>query len=162
MLESFVFSNVREKRQIYYKVHFNPNILMRFFFKWLTLNVVYKVESRLFASIILSSLNADMILVLFYQQSISPGDSVTVCRYMVGSSEICARITEATRLFCIRTMVGCLILFDHIDENGAFVRDSPINVRAVVNIVKEQTQPPQVSILYTLFVYAYFNISILS
>ncbi|KHJ95809.1 hypothetical protein OESDEN_04243 [Oesophagostomum dentatum] len=44
-------------------------------------------------------------------------------------------------------MVGCLILYDHIDENGAFVRESPINLRAVVNVIKEQTQPPQTDAL---------------
>ncbi|PIO71098.1 hypothetical protein TELCIR_07002 [Teladorsagia circumcincta] len=73
---------------------------------------------------------------------------VSVCRYMVGSPEVAERITEATRLFCVRVMVGCLILYDHIDENGAFVRESPINLRAVVNVVKEQTQPPQVGDLH--------------
>ncbi|VDO49482.1 unnamed protein product [Haemonchus placei] len=72
---------------------------------------------------------------------------VSVCRYMVGSAEVAERITEATRLFCVRVMVGCLILYDHIDENGAFVRESPINLRAVVNVVKEQTQPPQTEAL---------------
>ncbi|VDM59321.1 unnamed protein product [Angiostrongylus costaricensis] len=72
---------------------------------------------------------------------------VSVCRYMVASPEVSARVTETTRLFCIRVMVGCLILYDHIDENGAFVRESPINLRAVVNVVKEQTQPPQTEAL---------------
>lgn len=72
---------------------------------------------------------------------------VSVCRYMVGSPEASARVTEKTRLFCIRVMVGCLILYDHVDENGAFVRESPINLRAVVNVVKEQTQPPQAEAL---------------
>lgn len=66
---------------------------------------------------------------------------------MVGSPEVCERITESTRHFCVRVMVGCLILYDHIDENGAFVRESPINLRAVVNVVREQTQPPQVRVL---------------
>lgn len=72
---------------------------------------------------------------------------VSVCRYMVGSPEVSARVTETTRLFCIRVMVGCLILYDHIDENGAFIRESPINLRAVVNVVKEQTRPPQTEAL---------------
>uniref|UniRef100_A0A0K0DJ88 CYRIA-B_Rac1-bd domain-containing protein n=1 Tax=Angiostrongylus cantonensis TaxID=6313 RepID=A0A0K0DJ88_ANGCA len=72
---------------------------------------------------------------------------VSVCRYMVASPEVSARVTETTRLFCIRVMVGCLILYDHIDESGAFVRESPINLRAVVNVVKEQTQPPQTEAL---------------
>ncbi|KAE9421375.1 hypothetical protein Angca_007268 [Angiostrongylus cantonensis] len=73
--------------------------------------------------------------------------SAAVCRYMVASPEVSARVTETTRLFCIRVMVGCLILYDHIDESGAFVRESPINLRAVVNVVKEQTQPPQTEAL---------------
>ncbi|CAJ0607417.1 unnamed protein product [Cylicocyclus nassatus] len=72
---------------------------------------------------------------------------VSVCRYMVESPDVKSRVTETTRLFCVRVMVGCLILYDHIDENGAFVRESPINLRAVVNVVKEQTQPPQTDAL---------------
>ncbi|RCN33782.1 hypothetical protein ANCCAN_20371, partial [Ancylostoma caninum] len=72
---------------------------------------------------------------------------VSVCRYMVESPEASSRMTDATRSFCVRVMVGCLILYDHIDENGAFVRESPINLRAVVNVVKEQTQQPQTDAL---------------
>ncbi|KAL6734375.1 hypothetical protein Aduo_004922 [Ancylostoma duodenale] len=72
---------------------------------------------------------------------------VSVCRYMVESPEASSRMADATRSFCVRVMVGCLILYDHIDENGAFVRESPINLRAVVNVVKEQTQQPQTDAL---------------
>ncbi|KAK6734982.1 hypothetical protein RB195_018281 [Necator americanus] len=72
---------------------------------------------------------------------------ISVCRYMVESPDVSSRMTETTRLFCVRVMVGCLILYDHIDDNGAFVRESPINLRAVVNVVREQTQPPQTDAL---------------
>ncbi|ETN80759.1 hypothetical protein NECAME_08965 [Necator americanus] len=75
------------------------------------------------------------------------GTTATVCRYMVESPDVSSRMTETTRLFCVRVMVGCLILYDHIDDNGAFVRESPINLRAVVNVVREQTQPPQTDAL---------------
>jgi len=30
--------------------------------------------------------------------------------------------------FCLRVMVGCIVLFDHIDPDGAFVKNSKINV----------------------------------
>ena len=46
----------------------------------------------------------------------------SVCRYMVCNAEPCARLSDDTRLFCIRVMVGCIILYDHVDEHGAFVR----------------------------------------
>lgn len=58
------------------------------------------------------------------------------------------KISTKTRDFVLRVMVGSLILFDHIDESsntsssstrnggGAFSRSSPIDLRAIIRLIK--------------------------
>jgi hypothetical protein len=36
--------------------------------------------------------------------------------------------------FCLKVMVISIILYDHIDPNGAFSKSSPINVRHQINV----------------------------
>ncbi|CAI4227504.1 unnamed protein product [Auanema sp. JU1783] len=72
---------------------------------------------------------------------------VSVCRFMICCPDICARLSEATRTFCIRVMVGCSIVYDHIDESGIFARESPINIRGVVKVLKEHCEPDQATAL---------------
>ncbi|CAJ0955641.1 unnamed protein product, partial [Mesorhabditis belari] len=68
---------------------------------------------------------------------------VSVCCYMVTHEEAAMRLGDTARLFCVRVMVGCLILYDHVDEQGAFVRDSPINVKTAVQVIRQHTTQPQ-------------------
>ncbi|MFH4983198.1 hypothetical protein AB6A40_009907 [Gnathostoma spinigerum] len=63
---------------------------------------------------------------------------VQVCRYMVETEENWERMSEYSRLFSIRVMVGAIILYDHIDEAGAFCKDSPIDIRSAVELIKSQ------------------------
>eukprot|EP01105_Mastigella_eilhardi_P028653 TRINITY_DN95_c2_g1_i2.p1 TRINITY_DN95_c2_g1~~TRINITY_DN95_c2_g1_i2.p1 ORF type:complete len:175 (+),score=64.88 TRINITY_DN95_c2_g1_i2:454-978(+) len=41
-----------------------------------------------------------------------------------------------TNLFCLRAMVGALILYDHIADGGAFNKKSPIHVKDCVTVLK--------------------------
>ncbi len=43
----------------------------------------------------------------------------------------------ATNLFCLRTMVASVILYDQLDVHGAFCKRSPINVRSCVAVLRE-------------------------
>jgi hypothetical protein len=43
----------------------------------------------------------------------------------------------ATNVFCLRTMVASVILFDHLDVHGVFCKRSPINVRSCVAVLRE-------------------------
>ena len=43
---------------------------------------------------------------------------------------------DGTNMMCLRAMTGAIILFDHLHAQGAFIRKSPINVKALlVNII---------------------------
>lgn len=42
-----------------------------------------------------------------------------------------------TTLFCVRAMTGAFVLFDHVDEVGAFAKKSHVDVKQVVNILKK-------------------------
>lgn len=64
---------------------------------------------------------------------------------MLERKDFCERISPETREFFMRVMVGSLILFDHIDtEGGAFCRQSPIDVKAVVELIKLYADENQV------------------
>uniref|UniRef100_A0A915D5Z9 CYRIA/CYRIB Rac1 binding domain-containing protein n=1 Tax=Ditylenchus dipsaci TaxID=166011 RepID=A0A915D5Z9_9BILA len=69
---------------------------------------------------------------------------VHICRHMLERKDFCERISLETRDFFLRVMVGSLILFDHIDtEGGAFCRQSPIDVKAVVDLIKQNANEEQ-------------------
>ena len=40
--------------------------------------------------------------------------------------------TEETVMFCLRVMVGVIILYDHVHPVGAFAKTSPIDVSIVM------------------------------
>ena len=48
-----------------------------------------------------------------------------VCNDMVGKGVF---ENKETSLFCLRVMTGCIILNDHLSEQGSFYKKSPINV----------------------------------
>jgi len=62
-----------------------------------------------------------------------------VCQGMVANKKFAS---DNTNIFCLRAMTGAIILFDHIDAQGAFSKKSPINIRASVNLLKTYTTSP--------------------
>eukprot|EP01114_Cavostelium_apophysatum_P016252 TRINITY_DN457_c0_g1_i1.p1 TRINITY_DN457_c0_g1~~TRINITY_DN457_c0_g1_i1.p1 ORF type:complete len:313 (-),score=101.77 TRINITY_DN457_c0_g1_i1:74-1012(-) len=62
-----------------------------------------------------------------------------VCQGMVSNRKFSS---DNTNIFCLRAMTGAIILFDHIDAQGAFARKSPINIKASVNLLKTYTTSP--------------------
>jgi hypothetical protein len=57
-----------------------------------------------------------------------------VCEEMVREKKFAS---DQTNMFCLRCMVGAIILFDHVDEAGAFGKKSPINMRGCITSLKE-------------------------
>ncbi|KAL5017396.1 hypothetical protein ScPMuIL_006985 [Solemya velum] len=63
-----------------------------------------------------------------------------ICRVMIENPEYCSRFTnEETKLFCLRVMVGVIILYDHVHPVGAFAKSSSIDVKSSIKVLKEQT-----------------------
>lgn len=56
------------------------------------------------------------------------------CRDMLKSKHF---ESQHTNLFCLRTMVASIILFDQLDATGAFHKKSPINVKSCVTVLRE-------------------------
>jgi len=52
--------------------------------------------------------------------------------------------------FCLRVMVGCIILFDHIDPDGAFAKNSKINIRGCIRLIQGSAGVDADSLLNTL------------
>jgi len=47
---------------------------------------------------------------------------------------------EHYNLLSLRAMVGSIILYDHVSEQGAFVKRSPINIRGCISVLKNYQQ----------------------
>lgn len=57
----------------------------------------------------------------------------SVCKVMLETPEYRSRFTsEETLMFCMRVMVGVIILYDHVHPVGAFCKTSKIDVRTVM------------------------------
>ena len=56
------------------------------------------------------------------------------CRDMVSKKHF---ENEQSNLFCLRTMVASIILFDQLDNTGAFHKKSPINVKACIQVLSD-------------------------
>lgn len=50
--------------------------------------------------------------------------------------------SEDTLLFCMRVMVGVIILYDHVHPNGAFNKSSKIDVSLPSHIFSKQNSFP--------------------
>uniref|UniRef100_A0AC34GP45 CYRIA/CYRIB Rac1 binding domain-containing protein n=1 Tax=Panagrolaimus sp. ES5 TaxID=591445 RepID=A0AC34GP45_9BILA len=61
---------------------------------------------------------------------------VSVCRQMLERKSNVERLSSDNQNFFTRVLVGSFILLDHIDPNGAFCRQSPIDVKSLVSVVK--------------------------
>lgn len=65
----------------------------------------------------------------------------SICKVMLETPEYRSRFTsEETVLFCLRVMVGVIILYDHVHPCGAFVRTANIDMKGCIRLLKEQ--PP--------------------
>ncbi|XP_037541184.1 protein FAM49A isoform X2 [Nematolebias whitei] len=63
----------------------------------------------------------------------------SVCKVMLETPEYSSRFSsEDTLLFCMRVMVGVIILYDHVHPNGAFNKSSKIDMKGCIKVLKEQ------------------------
>jgi len=59
-----------------------------------------------------------------------------VCLYLAKSK----KYSETNTMLCLRAMVGCIVLFDHVSKDGAFVSPGINTKQAVMLVVKEYPQ----------------------
>uniref|UniRef100_A0A183DZS7 CYRIA-B_Rac1-bd domain-containing protein n=1 Tax=Gongylonema pulchrum TaxID=637853 RepID=A0A183DZS7_9BILA len=78
---------------------------------------------------------------------------VQVCQSMVEKEENWERLSEPNRSFTMRIMVGAIILYDHVDSAGAFCKDSPIDIRSIVQLIKAQSRSEQAESLLSALHY---------
>lgn len=63
---------------------------------------------------------------------------------MVEKEENWERLSDRNCSFTMRVMVGAIILYDHIDSTGAFCKESPIDIRSIVQLIKTQSKSQEV------------------
>lgn len=51
---------------------------------------------------------------------------------------------EDTVHFCLRVMVGVIILYDHVHPTGAFCKGSRIDIKGAIKVLKDQHQGPMI------------------
>ncbi|KAK7100251.1 CYFIP-related Rac1 interactor B-like [Littorina saxatilis] len=62
-----------------------------------------------------------------------------ICRVMIENSSYSSRFkNEETKFFCLRVMVGVIILYDHVHPVGAFAKTSGIEMKSSIKVLKEQ------------------------
>uniref|UniRef100_UPI00358FCE18 CYFIP-related Rac1 interactor B-like isoform X2 n=1 Tax=Myxine glutinosa TaxID=7769 RepID=UPI00358FCE18 len=62
-----------------------------------------------------------------------------VCKVMLEMPEYRGRFASPeTESFCLRVMVGVIILYDHVHPVGAFARTSKIDMKGCIRVLKEQ------------------------
>ncbi|XP_036405346.1 protein FAM49A isoform X1 [Megalops cyprinoides] len=63
----------------------------------------------------------------------------SVCKVMLETPEYTSRFnSEDTLLFCMRVMVGVIILYDHVHPAGAFTKSSKIDMKGCIKVLKDQ------------------------
>lgn len=70
-----------------------------------------------------------------------------VCQDMVFKKKF---ESDAINMFCLRSMTGAIILYDHVSPAGAFCKSSPINVRGAIGVLKSYTASPTDGLLNAL------------
>lgn len=70
-----------------------------------------------------------------------------VCQEMVDKKTF---DTTETNMFCLRSMTGSIILFDHLHATGAFSRKSPIHIKGCITVLKNFTGGPTDGLLNAL------------
>lgn len=64
-----------------------------------------------------------------------------LCRRMLENPDFPSKVAnKETYLFCLRVMVGLIILYDHVHPIGAFVKNSAIDIKASIKVLKDQPQ----------------------
>lgn len=62
-----------------------------------------------------------------------------ICKVMIESPDFTSRFQSVeTKLFCLRVMVGVIILYDHVHPVGAFVKGSSIDMKGSIKVLKDQ------------------------
>ncbi|XP_061111919.1 CYFIP-related Rac1 interactor B-like [Conger conger] len=65
----------------------------------------------------------------------------SVCKVMLETPEYRSRFaSEETASFCLRVMVGVIILYDYVSPAGAFVKSSKIDMKGCIKVLRDQ--PP--------------------
>uniref|UniRef100_A0A8C8FSS7 CYRIA/CYRIB Rac1 binding domain-containing protein n=1 Tax=Oncorhynchus tshawytscha TaxID=74940 RepID=A0A8C8FSS7_ONCTS len=65
----------------------------------------------------------------------------SVCKVMLETPEYRSRFaSEDTVSFCLRVMVGVIILYDYVHPAGAFVKSSKIEMKGCIKVLKDQPQ----------------------
>ena len=54
--------------------------------------------------------------------------SIVILSYDLIFREFQMKIKDETKMFCLRVMVGVIILYDHVKPTGAFMKNSGIDV----------------------------------
>jgi hypothetical protein len=63
----------------------------------------------------------------------------SICRVMIENPKYQSKITnEETVMFCLRVMVGVISLYDHVHPVGAFAKNSPVDMKNSIKVLKEQ------------------------
>ncbi|XP_059155205.1 CYFIP-related Rac1 interactor B-like [Physella acuta] len=73
-----------------------------------------------------------------------------ICRVMIENDEYKSRMKEETRLFCLRVMVGVIILYDHVHPLGAFTKTSSIEMKSSIKLLKDQERTKVEALLNAL------------
>lgn len=68
------------------------------------------------------------------------GTMAKVCQRMIENPIFLQRFTnEETVLFVLRVMVGLIILYDHVHPVGAFAKNSHVDIKGCIKVLKEQS-----------------------
>ncbi|KAK2164120.1 hypothetical protein LSH36_68g03023 [Paralvinella palmiformis] len=75
------------------------------------------------------------------------GMMAQICRTMIENPNYRSKFhSEETVMFCLRVMVGVIILYDHVHPVGAFAKSSTIDMKSSIRVLKEQP-PGKVEVL---------------
>jgi len=84
-----------------------------------------------------------------------PRDNVT--NALATMANICQEMVEKktfenteTNMFCLRSMTGSIILFDHLHATGAFSRRSPIHIKGCITVLRNINGPAKDGLLNAL------------
>lgn len=55
-----------------------------------------------------------------------------------------------TNVLCVRAMVGAIVVYDHVDQLGAFHKRSPVQIRSCISVIKKENIPNADGLLNTL------------
>lgn len=91
---------------------------------------------------------------------LSQGEGVpreNVTNALATMANICQEMVEKktfentdTNMFCLRSMTGSIILFDHLHATGAFSRKSPIHIKGCITVLRNINGPAKDGLLNAL------------